>query len=260
MDINPQTSFFSIDDHTALTRVRLFSTEVQPDRDIAAVAERMQRLQRLLMHRLIAGGSPLQPCWERAQQVVAVSFASAAPIDGFAFAFTRTQSQAAAIERMMGRCGSADAARHPVLEVRLTPDYFVTEIIVSPMARLDQRNLMGKLRLERHRAGLRGLLAQGCGMLRLGFWHGEMLNDSHLTCEELLRGDILARWFDTFAPEHEWLRIGIWLEPGARCIETELSHFVMLLSRIYTFFAWTSSNNFQQPDTASYSSSPEALV
>jgi hypothetical protein len=249
MTASPHTPFFSLDDHAALMQFRPIVMEIQADGCTASAAERMQRLQRMLMQRLIAGGSALHPCWERAQQIVPLSFASSTPIDGFAFAFTRAQSQAAVIERMMGRRGGQDASRHPVLEVRLTREHLVAEIIVSPMARLDQCNLMGKLRIERHRTSLRGLLAHGGGMLRLGFWHGERLNDSHLTCRELLQGEILSRWFDTFAPEHEWLRIGVWIEPGMSCIETELSRFVMLLSRIYTFFAWTSSNSFHQNDT-----------
>ena len=41
--------------------------------------------------------------------------------------------------------GDVDTYRHPVIELRLTPDQFAIELILSPYAWLDQQNLIGKL-------------------------------------------------------------------------------------------------------------------
>ncbi|MDZ4768421.1 MAG: hypothetical protein SGJ24_04770 [Chloroflexota bacterium] len=244
------TYFFSAHDHALLASSNVGCDSVACP-ELYSLSDRMGGLQRIIGRRIFASGSDIKPCWNR-PAVSAQSFASATPIAGLTFAFVRPQGEAMTIERMMGRGTEViaqDSSRHPILEVRLTPTNVVIELIVSPQARWDQRNLSGKLRIERHRAALRTLLCEGRGALRLGFWHGEELHDTHLTCGQLVRGDVLGDWFGTFAAEHEWLRIGFWLEAGHRSlmhdqIRNELSARAVLLSKILQFFAWSNDNNF----------------
>lgn len=244
--------YFSKQDHDAMNGIA-----ARPDAHNAttvySVTERLNSLQRSLSRRIFAVGSDLQPVWDRPHAISNYSFATNGAIDGLTAAFVRPRSQAALIEKMMGRGTSgvhvAEPYRHPVLELRVTANHLVVELIMSPYAWWDQRNFVGKMRVERHRDMLRSLLCDAEDSFYLGFWNGEALGDVHLTCRQLLRGRFLEEWFGTFAAEHDWFRIGMWYEPDHRAMSQEnilleLSRRIVSLTKLYSFFAWTSENNF----------------
>ena len=159
------------------------------------------------------------------------------------------------VERLMGRDGSdmsanVDIYRHPVIELRITPENFAIELIMSPLAWWDQRNLIGKLSVDRHHETLRGFLQHIDGDYRFGFWDGTELSDMHLTSRQLLRGNILNEWMSTFADGQDWLRVGVWYEPEDPALSTEnilneTVQRVVALYKLYNFMLWTSNNNFQ---------------
>jgi hypothetical protein len=150
----------------------------------------------------------------------------------------------------VGASANADIYRHPVIELRITPENFAIELIMSPLSWWDQRNLIGKLSVARHRDTLRGILQQLDGDYRFGFWDGTSLNDMHLTHRQLLRGNILEEWMGTFSDSQDWMRVGVWYEPedpalDADSILNECVHRIVALYKLYTFMLWTSNNNFQ---------------
>ncbi|MBL8134796.1 MAG: hypothetical protein JNL42_23250 [Anaerolineae bacterium] len=250
--MDASTPYFSKAEHQSL-HSRLSASDLPPSPHFRSIIERMNHLQFGLSRRLSMMGSDLQPSWERKLPVSTYSFASGGSIDGLAFAFSRPRAHAALIEKLMGRsanlAAAADPCRHPVLEVRLDADQFVVELIMSPLARWDQRNIAGKMRVERHREGFRSLLRSCPEDMIIGFWHGEALQDAFLTSRQILRGRFLEEWFGTFAAEHEWLRIGVWRTPehpnlAQDRILTEVFGAAAALARIYQFFAWSSENDF----------------
>src|SRR5690606_9285567 len=168
--------------------------------------------------------------------------------------YFRCYEQARLVEGLMGfeQAGGdheAQPSRHPVIEVRLTPEHFVVELVLSPAAWWDQQNFIGKIDLQRHRDGLRRLLYRLDGDYRFGYWSGAHLSDMHLTTWQLLHGRVLEEWIDTFADGQDWLRLGVWYEPespalSADYIAHETATRIGELYNVYDFLLWTSNNNY----------------
>jgi hypothetical protein len=168
--------------------------------------------------------------------------------------YLRSKEQAHLVERLMGRdmpgsAATCDVRRHPVIEMRLTPENVAIELILAPSAWWDQRNLVGKLSIPRHRDGLRSLLQRIDGDFRFGFWDGIHLSDMHLTSRQLLRGSILDEWMSTFGDGHDWLRVGVWYDADHPALDehniaSECLQRIGALYSIYSFALWTSNNNF----------------
>lgn len=171
------------------------------------------------------------------------------PMTGGLLRFSRSSNQAAVVERLMGRdmAGgrvSVDYDRHPNIEVRATDEGWVIECILNRMAWWDQRNLVGKLSIARHRLALRALVEDAPGDLYVGFWDHLDRSDMALTAAELRRGQLFEEWISTFADGHDCLRIGITLASEADPVKC-LVESLPILYRFYRFTAWTSDNDFQ---------------
>jgi hypothetical protein len=182
------TAYFTQHDHESLASL--------PTREAQPVYDKLQELHRALYRRMRDHNYDLHPHWNKAAQVINRSAACSNDIDGLSVPYLRSKEQGVLVERLMGRDGaepSADIYRHPVIELRITPDSFVTELILSPLSWWDQRNLIGKLTVARHRETLRSILQHIDGDYRFGFWDGTHLSDMHLTSRQLLRGSIPRR-------------------------------------------------------------------
>jgi hypothetical protein len=240
-------AYFTAEDHNALTTLQ--------NPGVQGVVDKFYELHRLLYRRLRDRNWDLHPHWDKTAIITAQSAAASTPINGLALPYLRSKEQRQLVERLMGRDGhgtatTSDIHRHPVIELRLTPTHFAIELIVSPFSWWDQRNLLGKLSVDRHRQMLRSLFAEIDGDFRVGFWEGTELSDMHLTSRQILRGNVLEEWMGTFADGQDWLRVGVWYEPEHADLRTDaiLSEMVKRLSalyRVYTFMLWTSNNNFQ---------------
>lgn len=170
--------------------------------------------------------------------------------------YTRTRGEALVVERLMGReevatIHNVEARRHPVIELRLLPDYLVLELVLSPDAWWDQENLVGKLTVSRHKQTYHGLLRQYRAAYRMGFWRGTHLSNMHLTAAQFQHPRIMQEWMSTFEPSKDWFRLGIWyahdderLEPDS--IGAELLREIQHLYALYEHFAWTSDNNYRE--------------
>lgn len=265
--------YFSMTDHTALVSQSAFASQLtvhaqgsssqstsfhgssiddtQPSQTAHA---KLMELHRTLHRRMRERSWDLHPHWDRSRWVYGASAACRSDIQGLTLPYLRSYDQAVLVERLMGREGnhaatSTDIHRHPVIELRLTPEHFVVELVLTPTSWWDQRNLIGKLSIERHRQTLRTLLQQMNGEYRFGFWEGIHLSDMHLTSRQLLRTGVLDEWMSTFSDGQDWLRVGVWYEPenAALCVENildETLHRIGALNEVYKFLLWSGNNNF----------------
>jgi hypothetical protein len=240
-------AYFTSEDHEILASL--------PSRNVQVVLDKFDELHRLLHRRMRDHNWDLHPHWDRSTMIGANSCACSEPIRGLALPYLRSKEQRQLVERLMGRDGGTTATaqdihRHPVIEIRLTPSDFAIELIMSPMSWWDQRNLIGKLAVDRHRKTLHSIFQRMDGDFRFGFWNGIHLSDMHLTSRQVLRANVLDEWMGTFCDGQDWLRVGVWYERDHPALATqqilgEVVHRLEALHSLYTFFLWTSNNNFQ---------------
>lgn len=239
-------------DHGAL--VTNCEQSVHANVDLQQVYSKFFDLHTAIHPRVRNHNLDLHPRWQKSSLISRESAACLGQSSTLVLTYFRSREQAELVERKMGKeagaqTGDVDTYRHPVIEVRLTPDHFAIELILSPYAWLDQQNLIGKLGLPNHRAAFRSLLRSIPGDYRFGFWNGLQLGDMHLLVSELLRGRILDEWMDTFADGQDWLRVGKWYAPedpalDAGNILSEVFDTIKSLHSLYTFVLWSSNNNF----------------
>ena len=196
----------------------------------------------------------LHPREQKSSLVCTESAASPGSEGALTLTYLRSREQAEAVERLMGKDrvsvnGGVEMHRHPVIELRMMPDAFAIELIMSPYAWWDQQNLVGKLELPQHRAHFRELLTSLEPDYRFGFWRGIDLDEMHLTVGQLLHGRVLDEWINTFADGQDWLRVGKWFDAQDPLLETHhlttaAFEVVKSLNSLYEFILWTSNNNF----------------
>jgi hypothetical protein len=219
------------------------------------LSDKFSELHRILYRRMRDLTWNLYPIWDKSPVIPGRSAAASGPVGGLSLPYLRSREQAVMVERLMGRDG-ADAPlklelnRHPVIEMRLTEQHFAVELIVSPSSWLDQRNLVGKLSVMRHRQTLRQLLTRFDGDYLIGFWSGVHLSDAHVELRQLLRGRFLDEWMSTFCDGQDWMRVGMWYSPEDPVLATnalvpELMKRISALYHLYSFVVWTSNNNYQ---------------
>jgi hypothetical protein len=219
------------------------------------ITSKLENLHGLLYPRLRNHSLDLHPRWQKHMVVARKSAASLSENDTAVLTYFRSQEQAEMVEKLMGKeraamSGQVDSHRHPVIELRLTPEHFVIELVVSPYAWWDQQNLIGKLDLPHQRSSFRNLMKILGADYRIGFWQGTELDDMHLTVGHLLHGRMLDEWMNTFCDGHDWLRIGKWYEHSdpqmdAENIQAEAFKAIKALNAVYTFILWSSNNNFR---------------
>jgi hypothetical protein len=238
--------YFSHEDFSSLSSSSAQDTQV--------VYDKFVELHNALHRRMRDHNWDLHPNWDKNNMFVGRSAASSNNFVGLALPYLRSREQAQLVERLMGRDGldsplNVDIHRHPVVELRLTPEHFTVELVLAPSAWWDQRNLIGKLSVGRHREAFRGMLQHMDGEYRFGFWDGIHLSDAHLTNRQLLRGSILEEWMSTFSDGQDWLRVGVWYDPNhpalnASTVLMDVTQRIDALYKLYTFMLWTSNNNF----------------
>ena len=161
------TAYFTRHDHDTLASL--------PTRDAQEVYDKFGELHRTLYRRMRDHNYDLHPHWNKATADLNRSASCSGEIIGLSLPYLRSKEQGVLVERLMGRDGvdlSGDIYRHPVIELRITPENFAIELIMSPLSWWDQRNLIGKLSVARHRETLRGILQRMDGDYRFGFWDG----------------------------------------------------------------------------------------
>lgn len=209
-----------------------------------------------LYDRIRAQSWDLHPYWEANRMVAHTSAAGGADENVYTLVYLRSEEQARMVEENMGfesrsrDYGGLNPNRHPVIELRHTRDHFAIEFIISPASWWDQQNVIGKLELDRHRAGLRTLLRSIRPDYCFGFWNGTHLSDMHLTSWQLVQSGILSEWIDTFADGQDYLRFGVWYEHddpalAPQRISAEVYERLTDLYALYDFFVWTSNNNYR---------------
>lgn len=167
--------------------------------------------------------------------------------------YFRAPDQAKRVEDLMDimdKDTTIDICRHPVIEIRLTPESFSVELVLSPFAWWDQQNLVGKLEIDRQQHLLRQIVSEMDTSYCFGFWEGLHLSEMHLTSWELAQSGVLREWMNTFADGVDWLRFGKWYALDNECLDEscivdEVMDRINELYRVYEFILWSSNNNYQ---------------
>jgi hypothetical protein len=243
-------AYFTHQEHAVLNNLQA----VNSNAGLQHVYNKLYTLHESLYARIRNYDLDLHPHWQKSAVISYRSAACTRENCTLVLPYFRSREQAQLVERLMGRgadewVGDAAPYRHPVIELRLTPEHFTVELILSPYAWWDQQNLIGKLELTRHRQMFHALLSHLDSDYRFGFWDGVHLSDMHLTAWELRYNSVFEEWMHTFADGQDWLRIGKWYEPvdsqmSADDILHEVFAQVRSLHGLYTFLLWTSNNNF----------------
>lgn len=261
-------TYFSVKDHGQLT----FTGDhtAAGDNELQLVYDKFFELHKSLHRRLRDNNLDLHPHWNHSSIISNRSASCSAQTDTLTLAYFRSKEQAQLVERLMGRDGmgwncDVEIYRHPIIEVRLTPNHVAVELVVTPYAWWDQQNFIGKMAIPRHRDQFRSILQRIPGDFRIGFWDGTDLSDMHLLTNQLVRGNYLYDWMSTFCDGQDWLRMGMWYEPNdpaldAGRITSELVHRIGALYSVYSFLLWTSNNDFHSFYQKSSSRSAGAVM
>lgn len=240
----------------AATRSQPVTGEELISRATQAAYKQLIELHQALYPRIRNHKIDLHTRWQKTN---VVTFDSAATTvqgeDTAALVYFRSREQAVQVERLMGKDGAMvnsviETYRHPLIEVRLTPQNLVVELIVSPGAWYDQQNLAGKMMLPQSNDEFRALLKKLGTGFHFGFWDGLELGEMQIEVEYLLRGRVLNEWMDTFAAGYDWLRIGKWYTRDEAVLDTpnlinDVFAAIQHLHDIYEFLRWTSNNNYR---------------
>ena len=152
-------ALFSNENHTAVENVA--ADEVNDLPMVENSVEKLAQLHEQLQLQITNHGLDLHPAHSD-NNVVFESASTSSKNGMISLQYMRSRSQAVRVERLMGRDDTSnngtDSRRHPVIEVRLTPEHLTVELILSPYAWWDQQNFIGKASIERHRKNLFDLL------------------------------------------------------------------------------------------------------
>lgn len=253
-------ALFSQQNHSAVHDVTAEELESLPD--VEHTIKKLADLHEKLFPQLANNGLDLHP--PKKQQKVVFESASTSTKRGLiALQYMRTRSQAIRVERLMGRDETSnngvESRRHPVIEIRLTPEYLAVELIVSPYAWWDQQNFLGKLSIDRYRAEFYELLQKLDGDAKIGYWRGIQLDEMYVKVDQLHRQHIWDEWISTFDAGKDWFRVGMWYQPEDEALteENSLQEILRQIRGLYTIYEnliWSSNNNYREFYNSSKSS------
>jgi hypothetical protein len=245
-------TYFTKSDHLAVLSTQADSA--QGNVALERIHKQMTQLHRELYPRLKKDSINLHPDSTVPAGVNLKTAATSFRSDVMTLTYMRSKAEAETAERLMGRDGleiahEIESHRHPVIEVRITPDNFVVELMMSPDAWCDQRNFVGKISIPQHRSRLYELFSDLKGDYKIGFWSGTHLSETHLTTTKLPPAHIFAEYFTTFAAGRDWFRMGSWFEPEADALSEDsivatIYQNIRELYTIYDFLLWSGQNNF----------------
>jgi len=253
--------YFTQDDHTALNLAHIQQSGDNPG--IQSVSTKFQQLHDGLYTHINGTKMALHPHSPDKGTVVSFKSVAGAPDTGvitetgvITTAYFRGDAEARRVERLMGRevvgenIPIIEVHRHPVIELRLTPEHYVVELLLSPEAWWDQRNFAGKFTIDRHHVAYYNMLGMLDSDYILGFWQGPNLSEMHLNSGQLPPIKIFDQWMSTFSVGKDWLRVGFWYETGDAALTqdnvvAETFKRVQDLYALYSFILWATDNNFR---------------
>lgn len=244
-------AYFTQENHHALSSS---AYNIDGDANLQTAYNKFMDLHRALYPRLRDHKWDLHPHWNKNEIISDSSTAGKSGPSTLTLSYLRSREHATIVERSMGKdsagtTANASIQRHPVIELRLTPEYFTIELVVSPYALWDQRNLVGKLDVERHRASFNNMIYRMDEDFRFGFWSGTHLGDMHIMTRQLVARHVFDQWMQTFEEGHDWLRVGVWYPAEDIAIDSahiihETLNRMSALYNLYDFILWTSGNNY----------------
>jgi hypothetical protein len=217
--------------------------------------EQLQTLHKAVYEQIRLNNIDLNLIHSETVTVQQDSVSDVKPSNTLSVVYLRTRGQAVQVERLMGReevasVNSIEARRHPVIELRLTPEHFAVELLLSPDAWWDQQNLVGKLTVQRYRQDFYALLQGFDASYFMGFWRGTHLSELHLSAKHFRHPRIMDEWMSTFQPSADWLRLGTWYKLDEEKLQEnapqEIARHIKSLYGLYQHILWTSDNNFRE--------------
>jgi hypothetical protein len=240
-------------------RMSLFSQEaINSFRDSSTLdpaREQLQALHKAIYDQLRLNNIDLNLIHSESHAVQEDSVSDVKSKQVLSVVYLRTRGQAVQVERLMGReevanINSVEARRHPVIELRLSPEHFTVELLLSPDAWWDQQNLMGKLTVQRYKQDFYGILQGFDSRYCMGFWRGSHLSEMHLSAKHFRHPRIMDEWISTFQPSADWFRLGTWYGLDEEVMEAttaaEIAKQIRSLNQLYHHILWTSDNNFRE--------------
>jgi len=220
------------------------------------VSNRLINLHKNLYSRLQTAGVHLHPLAGVSTVVTHGSATTTKKADALSIPYSRSEADALNVERVMGYADVAtkdeiEIRKHAVIELRITPEHFVVELVVGPNAWYDQQNFVGKFTVKEHRKALYKMLSDLGPDHYFGFWSGIYPDDMHLTTGKLPPPRILYEFIETFAAGRDYVRLGRWYEAGDETlteadIEATVFQRMRELYQVYEYLLWTSNNNFHK--------------
>src|SRR5262245_21110965 len=107
--------------------------------DTHLMYKRLETLYTAIQPRIRNHSLDLHPRWQKPLIISQESAAAIGGKDSLVLTYFRSREQAEMVEKLMGKddvsvSGNVETYRHPVIELRHTPDYFTIELILSPYA------------------------------------------------------------------------------------------------------------------------------
>ncbi len=244
--------YFTINHHLAVLAIK--NELLDPEAGLQTVYTKLTYLHQRVFRQIQLNKLNIEPLNSFPNVVSTISITTPFSTPTLSLQYMRPVEKAVIVERIMGREHSnnkdnLEPRLHPVIEIRLTPDHFVIELVVAPDAWYDQQNFVGKLSVDQHRLHFYELLASLGSDYYIGFWSGTHLSDMTLKTDRLPPARIMMEYVDTFAAGRDYLRVGRWYEPDCddlteNNIVSEIIKHTRNLMDIYDFILWTSNNNF----------------
>jgi hypothetical protein len=222
---------------------------------LTTAREQLQNLHKAVYTQIRLNNIDLNLIHSETEAVQEDSVSDIKPRNILSVVYLRTRGQAVQVERLMGReevanIHTVEVRRHPVIELRLSPEHFTVELLLSPDAWWDQQNLMGKLTVPRYRQDFYALLQGFDSKYCMGFWRGTRLSEMHLSAKHFRHPRIMDEWISTFQPGADWLRLGAWYTLDDESLQEnaaiEVAKQIRSLYGIYQHILWTSDNNFRE--------------
>lgn len=245
--------YFSQDDHNAVLAVQSPSSHHAPE--LERIHNRLHELHRKLYGKMRQRRIDLHPNPASTSAITHSTSTTPFAVETLTLTYMRSRPEAEHVESMMGRdslhrVDDIKPEHHPNIELRLTPDHFAIELVISPYAWYDQQNFAGKMTVATHRNYFFKMLRYSTTPYVLGFWTGVHQGAMNLNTEQMPPRDVFFEYMDTFAARRDWLRLGRWYEPDDPALDEssileEAFNQIRELFGFYQFILWKNDNNFQ---------------
>jgi hypothetical protein len=246
--------FFTKEDHETFASSKVTSNRYDKDRQ--RVRDKFLALHDALYPEIKRAGLELYPHWHTPNIVSTWYIGRIEQIWFMKLRYLRSRAQVKAVEDMMGVPSPLDYSetqytKHPMLDIRISSQYLVIELLLTDQAWLDAQNFkqkVGNHAIEQQRF-IDMLRSLGNDYI-FGFWP-DTREPEFDTAADLASDSKIELWLSDFEPGYDWLRLGIWYTDYAdhrlrtgRIVREVMYRFKQLYP-VYKFILWSPENNYR---------------